>query len=71
MKKSSMHTIIAYMYTILFQLYGSKAGVFEDNLFWEGKYDPPPLSNLHIERAFGEGQCDNPTFILKEELIQY
>ena len=32
---------------------------------------PPPLSNLHIERAFGEGQCDNPTFILKEELIQY
>ena len=31
----------------------------------------PPLSNLHIERAFGEGQCDNPTFILKEELIQY
>ena len=37
-----MHTIIAYMYTILFQLYGSKAEVFEDNLFWEGKYDPPP-----------------------------
>ena len=53
MKKSSMHTIIAYMYTILFQLYGSKAGVFEDNLFWEGKYDPPPPS---------------PTFILKELL---
>ena len=41
MKKSSMHTIIAYIYTILFQLYGCKAGVFEDNLFWEGKYDPP------------------------------
>ena len=32
---------------------------------------PPPLSNLHFVRAFGEGQCDNPTFILKEELIQY
>ena len=52
MKKSSMHTIIAYMYTILFQLYGSKAGVFEDNFFWEGKYDLRP----------------SPTFILKELL---
>ena len=43
-----MHTIIAYIYTILFQLYGSKAGVFEDNLFWEGKYDPPPLQPSYL-----------------------
>ena len=32
---------------ILFQLYGSKAGRFESNLFWVGQYDP----NLHIGRA--------------------
>ena len=33
---------------ILFQLYGSKAGLFEGDLFWVGQYDPTP--NLHIER---------------------
>ena len=32
---------------ILFQLYGSKTGLFESNLFWVGQYDnmtisPPP-----------------------------
>ena len=27
---------------ILFQLYDSKAGVFESNLFWVGQYDHPP-----------------------------
>ena len=27
---------------ILFQLYGSKAGLFEGNLFWVGQYDPQP-----------------------------
>ena len=27
---------------ILFQLYGSKAGLFEGNLFWVGQHDPPP-----------------------------
>ena len=26
---------------ILFQLYGSKAGLFEGNLLWPGQYDPP------------------------------
>ena len=26
---------------ILFQLYGSKAGLFEDNLFWLDQYDHP------------------------------
>ena len=26
---------------ILFQLYGSKAGGFEGNLFWVGQYDTP------------------------------
>ena len=25
---------------ILFQLHGSKAGLFEGNLFWVGQYDP-------------------------------
>ena len=32
---------------ILFQLYGTKAGFFEGNLFWVGQYDP---HNLHIGR---------------------
>ena len=27
---------------ILFQIYGSKAGLFEGNLFWVGQYAPPP-----------------------------
>ena len=27
----------------LFQLYGSKAGLFEGNLIWMGQYDPPTL----------------------------
>ena len=27
---------------ILFQLYGSKAGLFESNLFWVGQYWPTP-----------------------------
>ena len=26
---------------ILFQLYGSKTGLFEGDLFWVGQYDPP------------------------------
>ena len=32
---------------ILFQLHGSKAGLFEGNLCWVGQYDYP---NLHIGR---------------------
>ena len=32
---------------ILFQLYGSKAGHFQGNLFWVGQYDSP---NNHIGR---------------------
>ena len=47
---------------ILFQLYGSWAGLFEGDSFWVGQYDklplPPPSPPL-------------PIFILKEELIQY
>ena len=27
--------------TILFQFYGSRAGLSESNLFWVGQYDPP------------------------------
>ena len=46
-----MRTIIASsgrecVLNILFQLYGSKAGRFDSNLFWMGQYDP----NLHIGR---------------------
>ena len=29
---------------ILFQLYGSKVGLFQGNLFWVGQYDPPKCS---------------------------
>ena len=41
-----------YVLIILFQLYGSEAGLFESNLFWVvHKYDPSPRSlNFHIER---------------------
>ena len=47
-----MHTIIGSsgrdcILIILFQLYGSKAGFFEGDLFWVDQYDPP---NKHIER---------------------
>ena len=47
MKKLYMHTIIGFFervfgLIILFQLYGSKAGLFESNLFWVGQYDPTP-----------------------------
>ena len=57
MEKCNMHTIIGSSGTyhcahdcalmILFQLYGSKAGLFEGNLFWVGQHDSP---NLHIGR---------------------
>ena len=61
MKKLYMHTIIGssgkdFVLTILFQLYGSKAGIFKCNLFWVGHYDPFP--NLHI------GRRTNPIYIL-------
>ena len=50
MKKLYMHTIIGSpgrncVLITLFQLYGSKAGHFEGNLFWVGQYDSP---NHHI-----------------------
>ena len=42
-----MRTVIASfgrvsVLVILFQLYDSKAGLFEVNLFWVGQYDPLP-----------------------------
>ena len=45
MKKLYMRTIIGYSgrdcaLIILCQLYGFKAGLFQVNLFWMGKYDP-------------------------------
>ena len=45
MKKPYMRTIIGSsgrdsVLVILFQLYRSKAGFFNDNLFWVGQYDP-------------------------------
>ena len=39
---------------ILFELYGSKTGLFEDNFFWVGQYESSPRQ----------------TFLLEEELIQ-
>ena len=56
MKKLYMRTIIGSsgrecVLIVLFQPYGSKAGIFENNLLWVG-------------------QCDPPTFILEEKLIQ-
>ena len=52
MKKPYMHTIIGssgrdYALIILFQLYGSKTGLFEGNFFWMGQYY---LLNFHIGR---------------------
>ena len=46
-----MRTIIGssgrnFVLIILFQLYGSKAGLFEGNLFWVGQHDPPPTFML-------------------------
>ena len=41
---------------IVFQIYGSKAGLFESNFYWVGQCDPPlPPSTL----------------VLEEELTQY
>ena len=55
MKKPYMCTIIGssgweFVLIILFQLYGSKAGLFESDLFWVGQYAPPP-PNLHIGKT--------------------
>ena len=46
MKKMYMRTILGspvrdHILIVLFQLYGSKAGLFESNLFWVGQYDHP------------------------------
>ena len=46
MKKSFMDAIIGSsgrhsVLIVLFQLSGSKAGLFEGNLFWVGQYDTP------------------------------
>ena len=53
MKKPYMRTITGSsgrdcVLIILFQLYGSKPGLFESNLFWVGQYDH--LRNLRIGR---------------------
>ena len=49
MKKQYMCTIVGSsgrdcILIILFQLYGTKAGLFEDNLFWVIQYDNPQPS---------------------------
>ena len=49
-----MRTIIGssgrdYVLIILFQLHGSKGGLFESNLFWVGQYDPPSTFILEEE----------------------
>ena len=60
MKKPYTRTIIGFsgrrcVLIIIFQLYGSKAGIFEGNLFWVGHCDPQPSYWI----------------ILEEELIHY
>ena len=35
--------------TTLFQFYGSKAGLFESNLFWVGQYYSPSTFTLEEE----------------------
>ena len=55
MKKPYMCTIIGssgweFVLIILFQLYGSKAGLFESDLFWVGKYDSPPPPTFILEK---------------------
>ena len=50
-----MYTIIGSserdcVLTVLFQLFGSKAKLFEDNLLWASQYDPLPPANLKIGR---------------------
>ena len=47
MKKPHLRIIIGSsgrdcVLIILFQFYGSKAGLFESNLSWVGQYDPQP-----------------------------
>ena len=49
MKKLYLRTTIGssgrdYVLIVLFQLYGTNAGLFEDNLFWVGQYDHPQPS---------------------------
>ena len=49
MKKPHMRTIIGYsrrncILITLFQLYSSRAGVFEGDLFWVGQYEPQTLT---------------------------
>ena len=49
-----MHTIIGSsggdcVLIILFQLYGTKAGLFEGNLSWVGQYDHFPTFILEEE----------------------
>ena len=48
---------------ILFQLYGSRAGLFEGGLFWVGHYDPTPPPPPPPRKK--------NNFISEEELIQY
>ena len=50
MKKLYMRTIIGpSVLIILFRFYGSKAGLFESNLFWMANVTPPRPSNFILE----------------------
>ena len=60
--EEAIHAQISYsgrdnVLIILFQLYGSKTGLFQANLFWVGRYGhhPPPSPTAFI------GRRTNPT----------
>ena len=63
LKKSNMRTIIGssardHVLMILFQLYGTKARVFDSNLFWFGQYDHfPILEDKLIKFSYDLIQC--------------
>ena len=67
MKEPYMRTIIGYcgrdcVFIILFQLYVFKAGPFQVNLFWMGKYDLLPLTFI-LEEALIQHKCNLIQFL--------
>ena len=69
MKKPNIHTILGSsrrdcVLIILFQLYDSKSGPFEGNLFWVSVWHSPPPTNLQI------GRRTNPILIQHNTILK-